>query len=410
MPWQAYHTVWAFLVFGWICNYVLRMAFSPLLAPVMAEFGLSHAEGGFLFSVFFYGYVAMQVPAGYLGDRFGRKRVLVFGIVLVAGAALVTGLSRTVAVLALARLLTGLAQGMYFTNDRSIIAAATPPDRLALGQGASFSGLGLGTALGVLVGGALGELMPWRHVFLVLAILPLLSATLIGRFVPDPARMRREASRADVSGGEVAAVFRRRDLWLLGIAGISPIWTQWLVGTWGPALFAEVGVHELGRSAVYASVLGVAAPPGLLTVGALSDRLLRRYGTPRRTVVAAGIAATAVLAASMGWIVQAQGPPGLLALAMFATSFCFWGTWAPAYALTAELAPRRAMGVAFGLLNSVAFSASLVAPFVTGWIKDWSGSFAGGCYLAAVVGVAAVPVALAVGSPRSERPTVSPRF
>jgi MFS family permease len=125
MPWQAYHTVWALLVFGWICNYVVRMALSPLLEPIMAEFGLSHAQGGFLFSVFFYGYVAMQVPAGFLGDRFGRKRVLVFGILLVAGAAVVTGLSRTLVVLALARLLTGLAQGMYFANDRPIIAAAT---------------------------------------------------------------------------------------------------------------------------------------------------------------------------------------------------------------------------------------------------------------------------------------------
>ena len=45
------------------------------------------------------------------------------------------------------------------------------------------------------------------------------------------------------------------------------------------------------------------------------------------------------------------------------------------------------MGVAFGVLNSVAFTASLVAPFVTGWIKDWSGSFAGGCYLAALLGI-----------------------
>ena len=107
MPWQAYHTVWALLIFGWICNYVVRMAFSPLLEPVMAEFGLSHAQGGFLFSVFFYGYVAMQVPAGLLGDRFGRKRVLVIGILLVSGAALVTGLSGTLAVLALARLSDG---------------------------------------------------------------------------------------------------------------------------------------------------------------------------------------------------------------------------------------------------------------------------------------------------------------
>jgi MFS family permease len=394
MPWQAYHTVWALLVFGWICNYVVRMAFSPLLEPVMAEFGLNHAEGGFLFSVFFYGYVAMQVPAGFLGDRFGRKRVLVFGIVLVAGAALVTGLSRTLAVLGLARLVTGLAQGLYFANDRPIIAAATPPDRLAVGQGVSFSGLGIGTALGVLVGGALGELMPWRHAFLVLAVLPLLSATLIGRLVPDPGG----ASPARASSEEIASVFRLRDLWLLATAGIAPIWTQWLVGAWGPALFAEVGVQELGRSAVYASVLGIAAPPGLLVVGALSDSLLRR-GIPRRTVVAGMIALTAVLIAAVGVVVQMRGPVWLLALVVFACSFCFWGTWAPAYALTAELAPRRAMGIAFGVLNGVAFIGALVAPYVTGWIKDWSGSFAGGCYLSAVVCVVAVPVALAVGSP-----------
>ncbi|HEV8307140.1 MAG TPA: hypothetical protein VGW35_05685, partial [Methylomirabilota bacterium] len=66
MPWQDYHTVWALLVFGWIGNYMIRMAFSPLLQPVMAEFGLRHAEAGFLFSVFFYGYIAMLVPAGLL--------------------------------------------------------------------------------------------------------------------------------------------------------------------------------------------------------------------------------------------------------------------------------------------------------------------------------------------------------
>jgi MFS family permease len=407
--WQPYHTVWALVVFGWICNYVLRMAFAPLLGPVMAEFGLSHAEGGFLFSVFFYGYVLMQVPAGFLGDRFGQKRILVTGILLVAVSALATGLASTLAVLALARLLTGLAQGMYFANDRPIIAAATPPDRLAVGQGISFSGLGLGLALGVLLGGALGEIMPWRQVFLVLAGLPLLSATLIGRFVPDRGDLWGEGSGARAPGGAAAAVFRLRDLWLLGVAGISPIWTQWLVAAWGPALFAEIGVRELGRSAVYASVMGLAAPPGLLAVGALSDRLRRRRGTPRRTVVAGAIAVTAVLVACMGWIVQLRGPVWLLAVVVFATSFSFWGTWAPAYALTAELVPRRGMGIAFGILNSVAFVASLVAPYVTGWIKDWSGSFAGGCYLAALIGVVAVPVALAVGSPPSEpRPAILP--
>jgi MFS family permease len=394
MPWQPYHTVWALLVFGWVGNYVVRMALSPLLEPIMAEFGLSHAAGGFLFSVFFYGYVAMQVPAGVLGDRFGQKRVLVAGILLVAAATLLTGLAPTLVVLGLARLVTGLAQGMYFANDRPIIAAATPPDRLAVGLGVSFSGLGLGTALGVLVGGALGELMPWRQVFLVLLVLPLVSATLIGRFVPDPAGRGR--APADRSGPGPRAVLGLRALWLLGIAGIAPIWAQWLIGTWGPALFAEIGVRELARSAVYASLLGVAAPPGLLALGALSDRLLRR-GVARSTVFAGAILCMAALTVVLGAIVQLRGPAWLLALVVFLTSFFVWGSWAPAYALTAELAPRSVMGVAFGVLNGVSFLASLVAPYLTGWIKDWSGSFAWGCYLAAAIGLAAVPVALAAG-------------
>jgi MFS family permease len=392
MPWQAYHTVWALLVFGWVANYIVRMAFSPLLEPVMTEFGLSHAQGGALFSVFFYGYVAMQVPAGLLGDRFGRKRVLVVGILCVAAASLLTGLSGSLWLLGLARLLTGLAQGMYFANDRPIIAAATPPARLAVGQGVSFSGLGVGTALGVLIGGALGELMPWRYVFLVLAALPLVSAALVGRFVPD------STPRPEGGGAAPAtAVLRTRSLWLLGLAGLAPIWSQWLIGAWGPALFAEIGVHELGRSALYASLLGVAALPGLLSVGALSDRLLRR-GVPRHVVFAGSILAIAGLVALTGGIVQARGPVWLLAASVFATSFFVWGAWAPAYALIAELAPARAMGIAFGVLNAVSFIASLLAPPITGWIKDWSGSFAWGCYLAAAVGLLGAPVALAVRS------------
>jgi MFS family permease len=394
MPWQAYHTVWALLVFGWIGNYVVRMAFSPLLEPVMAEFGLSHAGAGFLFSVFFYGYMAMQVPAGLLGDRFGRKRVLVTGILLVAVATLVTGLAPSLLVLGLSRLLSGLAQGMYFANDRPIIAAATPPHRLALGQGISFSGLGLGNALGLLLGGALGELMPWRTVFLVLTVLPVVSAVLIGWYVPDPTRPAPRAARAAPPGG-LGEVFRHRDLWLLGLAGMCPIWTQFLIGTWGPALFIELGVRELSRSALYASLLGFAAPPGLLALGVVSDRLLRR-GVGRNVVAAAALLGLGLAVGGMGVVVQLRGQAWLLAVLVFVTSFFLWGVWAPVYAMVAELFPQRVMGVAFGLLNAISFVAAVLTPYVNGWIKDWTGSFAWGCYIAALIALVGIPVAMAV--------------
>ena len=396
---EPYHVVWALVVFGWIGNYMVRMAFSPLLEPVMAEFRLSHAEGGLLFSVFFYGYVAMQIPAGFLGARFGEKRVLIAGILLVALGALLTGLAPTLAVLGLARLLTGLAQGMYFSNDRPIIAAATPRDRLALGQGVSFSGLGLGNALGVIVGGALGEILPWRTVFLLLMALPLISASLIGWLVPDPSASRAAAPGVPAdTRAAIAAVFRHRDLWALGLAAFGAIWTQWLIGTWGPALFAEAGVRELGRSALYASLLGVAALPGLVSMGMVSDRL-GRHGIPRKAVAAVSILSMALGTGAMGLTVELRGPVWLLAVLVFVTSFFFWGTWAPILALMTELFPGRVMGIAYGLLNAICFVASLVAPYATGWIKDWTGSFAGGCYLAAAIGLAGAPLALAVRPP-----------
>jgi predicted MFS family arabinose efflux permease len=394
MPWQSYHTVWALLVFGWIGNYVVRMAFAPLLDPVMAEFGLSHAGAGFLFSIFFYGYMAMQIPAGFLGTRFGRKRVLVAGILLVAAATLLNGLAPTLFVLALARLLSGLAQGMYFANDRPIIAAATPPDRLALGQGLSFSGLGLGNALGLLIGGALGEVLPWRTVFLVLAGLPVVSAILIARFVPDPTAA---ATRAYAGAPEEGAgsVFRNRDLWLLGLTGMCPVWTQFLIGTWGPGFFAELGVRELSRAALYSSLLGVAAPPGLLAMGYLSDALLRR-GIARKAVLALALLALAVVVAAMGVTVQWRGPAGLLAALIFVAAFFLWGAWAPVYASVAELFPQRTMGVAYGAVSAVSFVAAVFTPYVNGWIKDWTGSFAWGCYGASLIALAGVPLALAV--------------
>lgn len=399
MPWQPYHRVWTLLIVGWICNYVVRMAFSPLLERIMAEFGLSHAEGGFLFSIFFYGYIATQVPGGLLGDRFGRKRVLITGILTVALASALTGVANTLVALGAARLLTGLAQGVYLANDRPIIASVTPPERLAAGQGISLSGLGLGSALGVVVGGMLGELMPWRAVFLVLMVLPLCSAMLIGRYVPEPDRPAPVSPSGETPG--IGTVLRHRDLWLLGLAGMSMNWTQWVIGTWGPALFAESGVRDLGRSALYASLLGVAAFPGLFTMGRLSDRL-RRRGVPRKAVVAGAILAMAVLTAALGAAVAVRAPAWVLGALVFGTSFFVWGAWPPAFALMSELFPARVMGFAFGLFNAICFGASLLAPYVTGWIRDWTGSFAGGCYFAALLALVAVPVTLAV---RSDSPS-----
>jgi len=390
MP-AAYYTVWGLLVYAWVTNYIIRMAPNALWPPIMAELGLDYTWTGFLSTAFFYAYMGMQFPAGFLGDRLGRKRMLVAGLLLGAVSSVLTGLAGSLFTLFLARLLTGASQGFLFSNDRVIIAATTPKAKMALGQGISFSGPGIGTTLGLLLAGALGVVMPWRSVFFVFALPPVLAAYLIWRLVPEPAH----AMAAADPRWPFSRVLRTGDFWLLGATGIMPVFVQFTLATWGPLFFSEVGVTDLGRSASLASLQGLVAPPGLLLSGLLADRLLRR-GLERKLVIAATQVLVAGSLVGMGLVTHARGPAWLLTVMLLAASFFVWCTWGPAYAIFGEMFPPSVLGKAFGLYNCTCFIGAIVGPLVTGHVKDLTGSFAAALFAAAALAAVSAVAALAL--------------
>lgn len=389
-----YGLVWAILVYAWIANYLIRMALSALLPPIMAEFGLTYAQAGLLSAAVFYAYTSMQLPAGALGDRLGRRRMVIAGVLLSAGASVFTGLAGTLTLLFVARLATGLSQGFLFSNDRVIIAATTPPGRIALGQGISFSGPGLGTTLGLVLAGYLGTLLPWRHVFLLFAFPPLLAALMIWRWIPEPPR----ATAAADPVWPFQRVLRTRDFWLLAISGMVPIYVQFLLATWGPALFVEAGVRDLARSASLASLQGLTAPAGLLVSGLATDRL-RARGYHGKLVIAAALSGSVLTVLAMGLIIRQHGPAWLLTLALLGTSFFIWCCWGPAYAILGDLFPSSVLGRAFGAFNTICFLGAVASPFVTGWLRDLTGSFVAGLHGAAALSALAVAGMMSLDRP-----------
>jgi MFS family permease len=389
-----YGLVWAILVYAWIANYLIRMALSALLPPIMAEFGLTYAQAGLLSAAVFYAYTSMQLPAGALGDRLGRRRMVIAGVLLSAGTSVFTGLAGTLAMLFAARLATGLSQGFLFSNDRVIIAATTPPGRIALGQGISFSGPGLGTTLGLMLAGYLGALLPWRHVFLLFALPALVAAWLLWRFVPEPPRATSAADPA----WPFRRVLRTRDFWLLAVSGMVPIYVQFLLATWGPALFVEAGVRDLARSASLAGLQGLTAPVALLVSGLATDRL-RARGYHGKLVIAAALVGTMLTVLAMGVIIGHHGPAWRLTLALLGTSFFIWCCWGPAYAILGDLFPSSVLGRAFGAFNTICFLGAVASPIVTGWLRDLSGSFVAGLH-----GAAALTALAMVGMMALDRP------
>src|SRR2546429_6075729 len=178
----SYVLVWLLLIFAWAANFVVRIGFSALLPSIIGELHLSYTRAGLLASAFFYAYVLMQIPSGLLGDRFGRRRILLLGLLGGALAAELTGLAGSFTTLFLARALTGAFQGSLFSNDRAIIATVTPPDRIGLGQGVSFSGPGLGLTFGLVIGGVLLGVLPRRPGVMVVGLGAVLGALLLARY------------------------------------------------------------------------------------------------------------------------------------------------------------------------------------------------------------------------------------
>ncbi|HLB11758.1 MAG TPA: MFS transporter, partial [Dehalococcoidia bacterium] len=215
---QYYHKIWLVMVFAWVTNYMVRVGLSPVLIPVMDEFGISYGEAGLLATAVFYSYTMMQLPAGHLGDRLGKKLIVIVATVGWGIASLLTGLARTFVWFLAFRFMTGLAQGSFFSNDRPIIAAYTPREKMGVGQGVSFTGLGIGLALGVLLAGVIAQTLGWRWVFYLYSIPPMIAALALALIVREPPRTAQVASQDDVPYREV---FRHRDIWMYALGGIA---------------------------------------------------------------------------------------------------------------------------------------------------------------------------------------------
>jgi MFS family permease len=370
------------MIFGWIANYMVRAGLSPVLLPIRQELGLTFAEAGWIASALFYAYAGMLFPAGYLGDRIGRKIVLVLCSLWWAVFSFFTGWAASFAGLFLMRFLTGIGQGSYFSNDRPIISAYTPREKAGFGQSVSFIGLGTGMFLGYVLAGLISAAWGWRMVFFLFSIPSFLAAFFIWKLIDEPERARPSGTRHPPETVPFSIVFRKKDLWMLYLGGIPGVYAVWMAGTWGPAIFHELGVKNLAVSSLMASMVGISAIPGLLMTGWISDRL-KQQNIGRKGVIVTGFVLIAVFMGLMGAAVRFRWPPAVAAVILFAIGTFAWGHWGTFYALIADIVPPEIQGTCYGLTNSINFIGALVAPPFTGWIKDMTGSFEWGCYASA---------------------------
>jgi len=385
---------WQLVLFAlwlaWLTNFMVRSALSPGLIGIRADFGLSHGQGGLLASGFLVGYCAMLLPGGLLGDRVGRRRMVILASLGWTISALLIGLAPNYPALFVLMVGLGGVMGCFNGNDRSIVSTVTPRERMGLGQGLSYTGLGIGNGLGVILAGLMAAAWGWRSSFLVFGGTSLLSLLAIWRFIPEirpgQAPPLRQVARQ---------VLGSRDLWLLYTGGMPSVAVAWLLMTWAPTILLEATGADLATASLLVSGVGFAAVPALVVMGAVSDRLVRR-GLGRKGVVAAGHLCLALALVLLGLSVEQRSGAIIIAVLMLMVSFCQWSPWAPAYALLADVVVAPAMGMAFGLGATLWAGGAVTAPWLAGAARDLTGSFTAVFYALAALALAGAGLTAAI--------------
>jgi MFS transporter, Spinster family, sphingosine-1-phosphate transporter len=373
-------------------NYLDRYVAAATLPLILAGLAISDTAGGLLQSAFILTYSLACPIAGWLGDRQPRMRLAAAGVFVWSAATLASGLAPTYAFLLLARSIIGVGEASYAVVTPSLLSDCYPPDRRSRVLGIFYAAIPVGTALGYVIGGLVGEAYGWRAAFFVAGAPGALLAVLL-LLLPEPPRGALDPVGPDAAtplglGASLRALAARRSY--LVNTGAQVIYTFAMGGlaTWMPTYFVRERGLSLGTAATtFGLILVVAGFAGTLVGGRLSDAFAKRSRSAHFTLSGASL----VLSIAFTLPAILAPSPAVFWPAMFATLFLLFMNIGPLNAAMANVLPADLRGRGFAVTTMVMhLLGDAASPSLIGLVSDRIGLTAPvlltGCMLA-VAGV-----------------------
>lgn len=363
------------LALGMVIAYVDRANLSAVLGMKSFRllFRLDDNQRGLLNSAFFWSYALLQIPAGWLVDRYGSKRPYALGIALWSLASAATGMVQNMTQLIAARLVLGVGESVSTAASLRWIRLNCAEKERGMATGILFAGTKFGAAIGVPLTVALVLRFNWRLMFILSGIsgaLWLLAWLLSVREEPAAVRTTQAASRERVS---ITALLAAPAIWGILLGTFAYNYFIYFCLTWLPAYFSEARHLSPGAMGLYTMFsFGGMAIVGILA-GWAADRFIARGANPIRI---------RRLFTMTGFVVAGTELIGMLShsnsVALFFAIFSLTGlglTTANYWALTQTIFPASTVGRMVGIQNFASNLSGIVAPIITGWLKHKTGNY-----------------------------------
>jgi MFS transporter, Spinster family, sphingosine-1-phosphate transporter len=353
-------------------NYLDRYVGAATLPLMLRSLAISDAAGGLLQSAFIVTYALVCPFVGWAGDRSPRMRLAAAGVLVWSVATVVSGLAPTYAVLLLARAVVGVGEASYAVITPSVLSDCYPPERRARMLGIFYAAIPVGSALGYVVGGLVGDALGWRAAFLV-AGAPGIALAFVLLLLVEPPRGARDLTRAAAAtplslGASLRALLARRSWVSNTVAQVIYTFAMGGLATWMPTYFVrERGIPLATAATTFGAILVAAGFLGTLLGGRLSDALARRIAGAHFVLSGAS------LVGSIAFTLPAVLAPSPLVFwpATFVTLLLLFMNIGPLNAAMANVLPAdlraRGFAVTTGVIHLLGDAAS---PWLIGVASD----------------------------------------
>ncbi len=379
-PTHARQVVLGFIVLMAMLTYIDRVCISQAAPEMRRDLGLSEKEMGYAFSAFTLTYALCEIPAGWAGDRFGPRGVLMKVVSMWSLFTMATGLVWNLASLIVCRLLFGVGEAGCFPNATKVFTIWLPSTERVRAQGILWLAARWGGAFTPMLVVATIGLVSWRWAFWVFGLIGFVWVWAFFRWFRDRPREHPAVNAAELAlldgaehnapghaaGAPWAELLANRTVWMLWLQYFCLSYGWYFYITWLPTYLREARQVPLEKSAVLAGLPLCFGGIGCFAGGWLAKLLAARSGNvrrARRVVAGTGLFAAGVLLVVATRIADPVMGMIALGLASFANDLAI----APSWAVCMDTGGRFA-GALSGSMNMMGNLGGVIAPVVVGYI------------------------------------------
>ena len=368
---------WVVFMLWFVCffNYADRQAIFAVFPKLKEEFGFDPVQLGLIGSAFMWVYAAGAPLAGFIGDRFRRKDLILSGCLFWSFVTVTTGWCHRLWHFVTVRAMEGFGETFYFPASMSVVSDYHSRQTRSRAMSLHQSSVYVGTILGSWVGAWFAEHYGWRLGFYCFGTLGMVLALVLYRLLREPQRGQSELAAAaepqstPPSVGAVAReVFGTRTARLLMLVFMGANFVATIFLTWTPTFLVEKFNFRLTGAGLTGTIfIHLASAASVPVGGNLADWLSQRLAGGRMLVQASGLLIGSVFV----FLVGTTEDLGTLIVAMTAFGLCKGLYDSNIFAAVYDVVHPRARATAAGIMNTVGWGGGALGPLFVGWVTKY---------------------------------------